>query len=156
GLQQCVAELKGHTSGITSVSFNPNGTWLISGSYDQTVRLWDVLSRECLAELEGFTTSVSFSPDGYWLASGGETVQLWDVVLQRCVTKLQSHIGSVDSVSFSPDGHWLASGGEDQTIFLWKRLKSAKQEQWLLEYRFVTAFILFIANAHFNGAELSA
>ena len=72
-------------STVQSVDFSPDGTTLASGSWDRTVRLWDVQTGQNIATLEGHTgdvTSVEFSPDGRILASGSRydgTVLLWDV-----------------------------------------------------------------------------
>ena len=58
---------------MNSVSFSPDGTKVASGSDDNTVKLWDVTSGECLQTLEGhssYVMSVSFSPDGTKVASG--------------------------------------------------------------------------------------
>ena len=76
--------LEGHTRTVSSVSFSPDGTRLASGSFDNTVRLWNAATGEEIATLEGHTDlveSVSFSPDGTLLASGSydKTVLLWDV-----------------------------------------------------------------------------
>src|SRR6266849_1082838 len=63
----------GHSQNVTSVSFSPDGKTLASGSYDNTVKLWDVSTGAELRTLEGLSqnvTSVSFSPDGKTLASG--------------------------------------------------------------------------------------
>jgi WD40 repeat protein len=66
------------------VAFAPDGQTLASGSYDETVRLWDAASGDLLRILEGHTYrvgSVAFAPDGQTLASTSwdDTVWLWDV-----------------------------------------------------------------------------
>ena len=70
---------------VYSVCFSPDGKQLVSGSLDETVRLWDVETGACVRTLEGHrytVRSVSFSPDGRLLASGSydTTVRLWLVV----------------------------------------------------------------------------
>ena len=119
-----IVTLEGHTSGVSSVSFSPDGSTLASGSGDDTVRLWDVVTGEAIATLEGHTSgvsSVSFSPDGATLASGSldGTVRLWDVVTGEPIATLEGHTDEVYSVSFSPDGATLASGSLDGTVRLW-------------------------------------
>ena len=71
--QQQVAELRGHTSAVTSVAFDGSGKYLASGSNDKTVRIWDVSTQQQVAELRGHTsgvTSVAFDGSGKYLASG--------------------------------------------------------------------------------------
>ena len=129
--RQRIATLEGHTDGVSSVSFSPDGTLLASGSrsWDDTIILWDVATRKQIATLEGHmdrwythpVTSVSFSAlDGPLLATGGwdGTVILWDVLKREKIVAF-GHTGEVNSVSFSPSGTTLAAGGEDGTILLW-------------------------------------
>ena len=104
------------------MSFSPDGTKVASGSYRETVKLWDVTSGECLQTFSSVVfiknlrshsvNSVSFSPDGTKVASGSgdKTVKLWDVTSGECLQTLEGHSSSVTSVSFSPDGTKVASG----------------------------------------------
>ena len=114
--------LEGHGNLVTSVCFSPDGRWLASGSYDGTVRLWDVETGACVRTLQGhgdFVTSVCFSPDGRMVASGSadETVRLWDVETGACIRTLEGHDGQVTSVRFSADGRMVAS--DYFTVRLW-------------------------------------
>ena len=59
---------------VTSVAFSPDGTRLVSGSDDKTVKHWDVSSGQLIRTLEGHSDrvkSVAFSPDGSRVLSGG-------------------------------------------------------------------------------------
>jgi PKD repeat protein len=116
--------LEGHTSSVFSVAFSPDGKLLASGSWDDTVKLWEVSTGQEVRTLEGHTNSVwsvAFSPDGKLLASGSldDTVKLWDAATGRELRTLEGHTDDVESVAFSPDGKLLASGSDDDTIKLW-------------------------------------
>ncbi|MEG4632638.1 WD40 repeat domain-containing protein [Microcoleus sp. AR_TQ3_B6] len=129
-LQQVVSEvrernrLETHSNLVSSVSFSPDGKTLASGSYDKTIKLWDITTGKEIRTLQGHSSSVnsvSFSPDGKTLASGSvdNTIKLWDITTGKEIRTLQGHSNSVRGVSFSPDGKTLASGSYDKTIKLW-------------------------------------
>src|SRR4051812_18099697 len=77
------AEFKGHTGLVYSVAFSPDGKVLATGSFDNTVKLWDFATGKELHTLKGHTNQVycvAFSPDGNLLASASQdkTVRLWN------------------------------------------------------------------------------
>ncbi len=117
----------GHSDGVWSVTFSPDGQLLASSSDDQTIRLWDTGSQEVkvrpklLREHTDRVRAVTFSPDGQLLASGSDdqTIRLWDPRSGHCLKVLQGHSERVWSVTFSPDGSLLASGSTDQTVKVW-------------------------------------
>ena len=119
-----ITSLDEHAAAVFSVSFSPDGTLLASGSWDGTVKVWDVETETNIATLDEHTdavSSVSFSPDGTLLASGSwdGTVKVWDVETETNIATLDEHMGAVFSVSFSPDGTLLASGSWDETVKVW-------------------------------------
>ncbi|MCV6636980.1 caspase family protein [Candidatus Albibeggiatoa sp. nov. NOAA] len=124
--QQHQRLLYGHTDQIYSMAFSPNNQVLASGSWDNTVRLWDVATGQTLGQpLTGHSSSVisvAFSPDGKTLASGSvdNTVRLWDVETRKPLGQpLTAHTHTIYKTIFSPDGKTLASASRDKTIRLW-------------------------------------
>ena len=78
--------LKGHTDAVYALAFAPDGSFLVTGSFDTTVRLWDPKTGQQQKVLSGHTTGVAalaLSADGSQLASAGKsrdnTILLWDL-----------------------------------------------------------------------------
>jgi WD40 repeat protein len=112
-----VAVLSGHTDKVESLAFFPDGTSLVSGSRDTTVKLWDVQTGGVVKVFCGHTDlvySVSISSNHTTIASGSKdcTIRLWDIQMGECncVMKQQDW---VDHVVFSPTNpqHLISASG---------------------------------------------
>jgi WD40 repeat protein len=115
---------EGHEGALNSVAFSPNGSQIISGSRDHSVRIWDAVSGSQEQTLNGHTrwiSSVAFSPDGSQIISGSgdRTVRVWDAVSGAQKHTLTGHTSWISSVVFSPDGSQIISGSDDHTVRVW-------------------------------------
>ena len=77
--------LTGHSERICfedCLAFSPNGQYLASGSYDKTIKIWEVETGREIRTLNGhseYVNSVAFSPNGKYLASSSDdkTIKIW-------------------------------------------------------------------------------
>jgi WD40 repeat protein len=120
-----VVMLKGHTAGVQSVAFSPDGKWIVSGGVDKTLKVWDAETGEEMLTLQGHSEivrSVNFSPDGRRIVSGGadKTIKVWDTETGQEMLTLRRHSDRVFSVAFSPDGKRIVSGSSDKTVKVWE------------------------------------
>jgi hypothetical protein len=109
---------------VEAVAFAPDGRTVATGSWDRTVRLWDVASGSQLHKLIGHNGGikcVAFSPNGEILASGGgeEHVRLWKADSGKPLAQLGGHAGVVLALAFTPDGAYLATGDGQGKVRLW-------------------------------------
>jgi len=100
----------GQTSTVNSVAFLHDGKRVVSGSYDNTLSIWDAETGQTVSgPFEGHTStvnSVAFSHDGKRVVSGSydNTVRIWDAETARVSGPFEGHINVVTSVAFSHDG----------------------------------------------------
>jgi WD40 repeat protein len=118
--------LRGHQGAVWAAAFSPDGQYIASSSFDQTIRLWDRQGKPIGQPFQGHQQgilSIAFSPDGQYIVSGSAdgTVRLWDKSGKAIGQPFLGHANHVKSVTFSPDGQYIVSGGEDGTIRLWDK-----------------------------------
>ena len=91
--------LKGHTDYIWEVAYSPDGKRIASGSWDESIKIWDAASGKCLKTLTGHSDvidSVAYSPDGKHLASGSDdfSIRLWDPDAEADTVPIRASSGS--------------------------------------------------------------
>lgn len=122
--------LKGHIWDIEALAFSPDGQTLISGSYDHTVKLWNLKNGKLIRTLDGHKDGVNdviISPDGQLFFTAGGTAQpntnkvikVWSMKTKKLKSTLKGHSLGVTSLAIAPDGKTLVSGSYDKTIKLW-------------------------------------
>ncbi|MGK7892778.1 MAG: NACHT and WD repeat domain-containing protein, partial [Xenococcus sp. (in: cyanobacteria)] len=114
----------GHESDVSSVTISEDGNYIVSGSTDNTVKLWSVENRELLHTFNGHensVNSVAISEDGNYIISGSndKTVKLWSVENRELLHTFNGHENSVNSVAISEDGNYIVSGSLNGEVKLW-------------------------------------
>ncbi|KAF8130023.1 hypothetical protein K438DRAFT_2135743, partial [Mycena galopus ATCC 62051] len=132
--QGALVNMQGDGKSVFSVAFAPDGTHIVSGSEDNTVRIWDAATGTQEQKLEGHDNSVlsvAFSPDGTHIVSGSHdnTVRIWDAATGTQEQKLEGHGNSISSVAFSPDSTRIVSGSEDNTVRIWDAATGTQEQK---------------------------
>lgn len=117
----CVRVLKGHAA--TVMCLQCDGHLVCSGSWDNTLRLWNLDNapgEELVTTFSGHTKAIwclQFKDNIVVSGSEDKTVRVWDMKTGLCIRVLQGHSGIIRCVQIQ--GHMLYSGGDDKTIKEW-------------------------------------
>lgn len=120
GLAQSIKFFHGHTGYVTSIKIKGRTT-LVTGSYDETVRVWDLRTGKCNKVLQAKAIScLDFLPDENILCAGlydTGRVLVWDMKTWELLQTLSGHNKGIRHVALSRD--YLISCGQDKAIVVW-------------------------------------
>jgi WD40 repeat protein len=148
--------LYGHTGPVTSAAFSPDGTRIITGSWDGTAKVWDARTGRLLFDLKGLppgvrggSVSAAFSADSKRIvtAAGDRTARVWDATTGTLRLELKEHAAgdkAVNCAAFSPDGMQIATGcevGNAGIVKLW----DARTGNALLDWKAHSSRVMRVA-----------
>ncbi|NEP60799.1 MAG: protein kinase [Symploca sp. SIO2G7] len=124
---RCIHTLREHLSSVCSVAISSDGKYFASGSFDNTIKLWNLETGKLLRTLTGHSEPVltlAFSPNSQILVSGSvdDQIKLWDLATGSVKSTITDDLDAVVSlaVAISPDGQLLATGGDHQKLKIWQ------------------------------------
>ena len=131
-----ISIMEGHARQVNSAAFSPDGSKIVSGSADGTLRIWDAKTGEKIGDPlkghDGPVMAVAFSPDGLQIISGSQdhTLRRWNAGTgDRIGAPIRGHEGYVTYVTFSVDGGEIVSASTDATIRFWNAANGAYRRQ---------------------------
>lgn len=119
-----ICRMTGHQKLVNHVSFSPDGRYIVSSSFDNSIKVWDGIKGTFIATLRGHVAPVyqtAWSADNRLLVSCSKdtTLKVWDIKSKKLVVDLPGHADEVFAVDWSMDGKKVASGGKDKMIRIW-------------------------------------
>ncbi|MBW4448809.1 MAG: hypothetical protein KME38_18590 [Spirirestis rafaelensis WJT71-NPBG6] len=119
-----IKTLTGHTRSVIAIAFSPDGKYVISGSRDSTLKIWNWQTGVEVRTLRSHTSwvnAIAISPDGKYLISASldKALKVWDWQTGIEVRTIQGHTRSVIAIAFSADGKYLISASSDTTLKIW-------------------------------------
>lgn len=122
-----VNTLEGHKELVYSVAHSSDGKHLVSGSFDKSVKLWDLVTNKEAKNYGGvgghtdLVLTTTFSPDGRLIASGAKdnSIKLWDTPISGALRDYAGSTAGITTEAVTGDGSKLATGQADGVIRLW-------------------------------------
>lgn len=113
-----------HDRGITTLEFTPDGNRLIAGSFDATIKCWNLVNQELVYTLVdhlSWIKSLKINPNGQLFASAsGDGIRFWNLETGEAVGFISSESDWAQAIAWYPDGLTLATGGLDRIVNLWR------------------------------------
>jgi WD40 repeat protein/serine/threonine protein kinase len=117
--------LDGHTDHVSSLSFSAKGNRLASGSWDGSIRLWDVAKRKTLSIYQNGDRvhEVAFAPQGQLLASAGDSqgIRLWQTGRATVSGAPYPASKKIAAVTVDKEAKHIATGHWDNSVRVWRK-----------------------------------
>ncbi|MDB5314083.1 MAG: High-affnity carbon uptake protein Hat/HatR [Gemmataceae bacterium] len=130
GAKKETFRLSAHTAPVQVVVFTPDGTKILTGSADRTVRVWDAATGRELGRWDGggAVNGIAVTPDGKTAVTAGfdRVNRVWDVATGRQLAAYEAHDKPALSVAVSADGKTVFSGGADADVIRWRAADGGK------------------------------
>ena len=144
--------LEGHTDEVRATKFSRDGTLLVTGSKDNTVRVWNFEERKQVALLEGHEKAVNavmITADNNHIvsASSDSTIRVWSLEDHSEKKCLKKHNDAVYCLSLSPEGDQFCSGDKEGVLLIWNI------KNWSLEHTFKKAHLRAILCAKWGPKQ---
>ena len=122
---RCLFTFSEHSKEISTLSTYRHGKILVSGSRDNTIKLWNLQTGKLICTLFGHSApvlAIAISSDGQILASGSadQTIKLWHINTASLIRTIEGHTGEIRSICMSADRQILISGSADCTVKFWQ------------------------------------
>ncbi|SCW00311.1 LAFE_0C01354g1_1 [Lachancea fermentati] len=119
-----ITRMTGHQKLVNQVAFSPDGRYIVSASFDNSIKLWDGRNGNFVTTFRGHVASVyqvSWSSDCRYLVSCSKdtTLKVWDVRTKKLSIDLPGHKDEVYTVDWSVDGKRVCSAGKDKMVRIW-------------------------------------
>ncbi len=109
---------------FTSVAFNPKNANLVTGSADNTAKVWNSETGELIYTLSGHNgevSAVAYSEDGSEIITGSQdsVARLWRTGTGTEPITLSGHNGTLNTISYNNSGTQIATGSDDNSVIVW-------------------------------------
>lgn len=116
-------DIAAHPSWVTTVTYSPNGNYIVTGGSDNRVKIW-TNTGTLLFTCNGHTddiTNVKVTPDNNYVISSAkdDKIKVWNISTGALVQTITGHTNDVNSIDISPDGTKIVSGSSDNTCKIW-------------------------------------
>jgi cytochrome c len=124
GVPSAHAELSGHGGPVRSLVVSPDGATALSGGFDYSVMLWDLMTSVELGRMTAQDAAIGavafLGPDRLLSASDDGSLALWDRQAGRLLQRKPAHAAKISALAIAPDGGITASAGWDRKVQLWR------------------------------------